>query len=184
MKYEKLDVLTSAEQRLYHLMVNNLVQKDKIVIFPKVRLADIIKIKGSNYPKHELYKIAYKHVDFLICNKNTLDTICVVELDDYTHASAEAKEHDEFIMSALYSAGINVIRIKKRIRYVRVADFRELELEISKALAPRCPYCGAVMVPKECSTGIYKGHRFYGCINFNKGCKASIDIDEVGEKLP
>ena len=178
--YIKASVMTDAEKQLYHFMSNNLCQIEKLAIFPKVRLADIINLDiRITQDKNALYKICYKHVDFLICHKDTLDTICVIELDDYTHESKEAKDRDMFIMQALDVAGIPVARIRRKIASISRSDLVYADELINRALAPRCPLCGRKMYPKVTRDG----HRFYACEDFIE-CRHTQDIDTRGEKLP
>lgn len=178
--YKRTKLLTDAELQLFHFMENNLCQIDRITILAKVRLADIAEVDTRVTLKKEfLWKITNKHVDFLICNKNTLDIICAVELDDYTHETQEAKDRDMFIMQVLDAVGIKTIRIRTKIRAIEKRDLVLVDDCINRKLAPKCPYCGKQMYPKESRTG----HRFYACEDFIN-CRRTIDIDPRGEKLP
>lgn len=178
--YRRTKLLTDAELQLFHFMENNLCQIDRITILAKVRLADIAEVDTRvTLKKDFLWKITNKHVDFLICDKNTLDIICAVELDDYTHETQEAKERDMFIMQVLDSVGIKTIRIRTKIRAIEKRDLVLVDDCINRKLAPKCPYCGKQMYPKESRTG----HRFYACEDFIN-CRRTIDIDPRGEKLP
>lgn len=183
--YIKTSLMTDAEKQLYRFMINYLDKRESIVIFPKVRLADLIEVDSKvTTNKNPFYKIASKHVDYVICKYDTLEVICVVELDDYTHDNKEARERDLFIMQALYTAGIDVIRIKVPIKTICKDDLGMLDEKINTILAPPCPYCGIKMVPKKSMRRDNKGHRFYSCPNFIVGCRYTIDIDSKGEKLP
>lgn len=178
--YRRTKLLTDAELQLFHFMENNLCQIDRIVILAKVRLADIAEVDTRvTLNKDFLWKITNKHVDFLICDRNTLDVICAVELDDYTHETQEAKEKDLFIMQVLDSVGIKTVRIRTKIRAIEKRDLVLVDDYINRKLAPKCPYCGKQMYPKESRTG----HRFYACEDFIN-CRRTIDIDIRGEKLP
>lgn len=178
--YKRTKLLTDAELQLFHFMENNLCQIDRIIILAKVRLADIAEVDTRVTLKKEfLWKITNKHVDFLICDKNTLDIICAVELDDYTHETQEAKERDIFIMQVLDAVGIKTVRIRTKIRAIEKRDLVLVDDYINRKLAPKCPYCGKQMYPKESRTG----HRFYACEDFIN-CRRTIDIDPRGEKLP
>ena len=178
--YRRTKLLTDAELQLFHFMENNLCQIDRITILAKVRLADIAEVDTRvTLKKDFLWKITNKHVDFLICDKNTLDIICAVELDDYTHETQEAKDRDMFIMQVLDSVGIKTIRIRTKIRAIEKRDLVLVDDCINRKLAPKCPYCGKQMYPKESRTG----HRFYACEDFIN-CRRTIDIDPRGEKLP
>ena len=179
--YKKAQLLTDAELQLFNFMKNNLCQIDKLEIFAKVRLADIVQVDTRvTTDKKFLWKITNKHVDYLICKKDTLDIICAVELDDYTHENDAAKEKDMFIMQVLDAAGIKTIRIKTRIRAIEKNDLALVDDYINTALAPKCYYCGKKMYPKIAKKD---GHRFYACEDFIN-CRYTVDIDTRGEKLP
>lgn len=177
--YKRVNILTDAELQLFHFMQNNLCQLDRITILTKVRLADIVNVdERITRDKKYLWSITNKHVDFLICKKDDMSVICVVELDDYTHETKEAKDRDLFVMQVLDSVGIRVVRIKTKIRSIEVRDLRLADEYINRALAPKCHYCGRQMYPKESRTG----HRFYACEDFIN-CRETLDIDKRGESL-
>ena len=63
--YIKAKLMTDAEIQLYHFMLNNICQIDRIAIFPKVRLADIINVdKRVTIDKNALYKNLISHFRF------------------------------------------------------------------------------------------------------------------------
>jgi hypothetical protein len=175
--YVKVPLLTNAEMQLYHFMLNNLCQLDKISIFTKVRLGDLVQLDNRlTTDMKYFWKVSSKHVDFLICNKDTLDVICAVELDDYTHETQEAKDRDIFVMQTLETVGIKTVRIRIKISTIEKRDIYMIDEYINRALAPKCPYCGKQMYPKESRTG----HRFYACEDFIN-CRRTINIDPMGE---
>jgi len=174
------NLLTNAEKQLFNFMSENLCQVDRIHIFPKVRLADIIQVDNKlTTDKDYLWKITNKHVDFLLCRKSDMGIICVVELDDYTHETQEAQDRDIFVMSALYAAGIKTARVRCKISTIDINDLRFIDDCINNALAPACPECGLPMIPRQDR----KGKRFYACSDY-KNCRKTISIDTQGEKLP
>ena len=100
-------ILSNVEFSFYHCLKNNL--DDKHVIFCKVRLEDIINIKkGIENYNAERNKIKSKHVDFVICDSQTLDIQRIIELDDSSHEYK--KESDNFKDSALKEAGLLIVR--------------------------------------------------------------------------
>jgi len=178
--YLKNNLLTGAETTLFKFMEENLCQVERIHIFPKVRLADIIQVDNKiTTDKSYLWKITNKHVDFLLCKKSDMSIICVVELDDYTHETQEAQDRDIFVMQALYAANIRTARIRCKISTIDINDLRLVDSYINEALAPNCPDCGLPMIPRQDR----KGHRFYACSD-NRNCRKTISIDSQGEKLP
>lgn len=169
------NILTRAEGQLFHYM-KNFIQED-VLIFPKVRLADVIEIdKDLEYSDRDFFKICYKHVDFLLCDGKTFNTICVVELDDYTHDTDEAKQKDLFIRQALYECGIPLVRIRTKIDIISDNDMVDIDHIIKTYFAPPCPICGSKMEVKSSKRSFNFGHRFWSCKQF-PNCKGNIDID-------
>ena len=175
--YRGTQLMTNAEKQLFLFMENNLVMIDRIRIIPKVRLADIIQVEERLCKKKEaLWKITSKHVDYIIVDKYTFDLICVVELDDYTHETPEAKERDEFVFYSLFSAGIHLHRVKCRIADISKKELRDMEESILMYYRKPCAMCGADTRVKSKTSGNKIGHRFYSCTNF-PNCRHTIDID-------
>lgn len=175
--YKGTKLMTNAEKQLFLFMENNLVLMDRIRILPKVRLADIIQVEDRLCKdKKALWKITSKHVDYIIVDKYTFDLICVVELDDYTHETPEAKERDELVFYSLLSAGIHLHRIKCKIHDITKLDLRDMEESILMYYRKPCPMCGSDMRVKSKNGGNRAGHRFYSCTDFIN-CRFTIDID-------
>lgn len=178
-------LLTNAEKQLFYFMSNQLDRKEQVLIFPKVRLADVIEVDEKiTLNKKPFYKIASKHIDYLMVDKQTLEIICAVELDDFTHDNDASRERDCFVMEALYNVGIETIRIKTPIKTICKADIEMLDEKLNEYFAPDCPYCGIKMRPRKSTNRNNKGHRFYSCPNYLNGCRYTINIDQGGEKLP
>lgn len=178
--YKANNLLTGAEYQLFHFMSENLCQVERIYIFPKVRLADIIQVDNRlTVSKDYLWKITNKHVDFLICRKSDMQVICAVELDDYTHEAQEAQDRDIFVMQALFAAKIRTVRIRTKISALEIEDLRLVDDYINESLAPKCPECGLPMIPRQNRQRI----RFYACSD-NIKCRKTMSIDNQGEKLP
>ena len=165
--------------------ISKAVGKDigSIVIMPKVRLADVIQVNPYG-PKNNkaLYKIAYKHLDFLIMTPAPkLELLCAVELDDYTHNTKDRVLRDNFVDSVLQDCDIKLFRVKVRIGDIKPEHLRGIEACIIEHFAPKCPDCGRPMTMKSSSRKRNYGHRFYGCIGWwetgEKHCGKTIDID-------
>jgi hypothetical protein len=65
---------------------------------------------GKDY-YHYFNKINKKSVDFVLADKNTLETIQVIELDDWTHKRTDRKKRDEFVERLLENSGIKIYRV-------------------------------------------------------------------------
>ena len=72
---------------------------DSAHIFSKVKLSDLFYAKTGDFGKNRTYtnKIDRKHVDFLLCDSNTLKPILGIELDDKSHQRADRQERDNFV---------------------------------------------------------------------------------------
>lgn len=89
-------------------------------VFGKVRVADIVEIaKGTQ--KSQRYaafnRISAKHFDFVLCRPSDLMPVCVIELNDKSHAKDLRKERDEFLEKVCAVAGIPLIFIPAQHSY-------------------------------------------------------------------
>lgn len=110
--YKKAKALTKNEERIFQEL-KPIAKKYDLFILSKKRLADIIQVKnlwGKSY-YHYFDKIKAKHVDFVLAEKNTLDTLLVIELDDDSHLEIDRIKRDIFVDDALRSAGVPIIHI-------------------------------------------------------------------------
>lgn len=172
-------LLTNAEKKLYKFLRQRLA--DNIVIFSKVRLADIVELNEAVTRDSQAFrKIAYKHVDFVIMSPE-LDIICVVELDDYTHNTPKAEQRDNFVMQVMRECGVPYFRVKCKIDLIKPSDIQFIEGCVLEYMAPVCEKCGRPMEFKICRKAFNYGHRFYGCLGFYESgpnhCDFTINID-------
>jgi hypothetical protein len=105
--------------------------KYNLEIWAKVRLADIIEVDKRQVGNKEYMKyfnqIQSKHLDFVLSNKQTLQLVSAVELDDKTHEYKDRVERDIFLNNALQIAGVPLIRC---------TNIGELEEQLSNLLKP------------------------------------------------
>lgn len=104
-------IFTKSEQKLFEILRNYCRDKD-LLIFSKVRLADVVKIenKSSNF-QYWFNKIRSKHVDFLICESESGKPKLAIELDDYTHNQKNRRERDEFVDQVYGSIELPILHI-------------------------------------------------------------------------
>ena len=118
-QYKKHKVLFTPAERSFLGVLNQAIE-DNAVIFGKVRVADIIKpIGGLPRSKWQVLfnKISSKHFDFVVCDKNDLSVLCVIELDDKSHNSKNRQKRDAFLKSACKSADLPLIQIPAKSAY-------------------------------------------------------------------
>lgn len=180
------DFLTDTEYSFYKLLKLSL--EGKAVICPKVGLKDIFFIGkgvGNDYMKY-FGKIAQKHVDFLLCNPDTMKPICAVELDDASHTTKKSIERDLFVEKVFKDADFKLIRISS------VSDFslskiqeifddiinikQSIQSEITDNTAVICPKCKIPMLLRKSTKGENAGKEFYGCVNYPR-CKEIVNIN-------
>lgn len=126
--HEKL--LTNAEIKFYHVL--NKVIPDTQSISCKVRLADIIQCSQKNWRKGFGYKIAAKHIDFLIFDIETSRIILCIELDDKSHTLPHRIQRDIFVNNALQKATVPFLRIPVAFGYDMAFLQKEIRLAITK----------------------------------------------------
>lgn len=117
--YESIGALfTECEKNFYNSLIK--IVPSKYAIFGKVRIADVIepaKIKHGRERMLLFYKICAKHIDYVICNKKTLQVVCCVELHDSSHNNEERQRRDKFVREVFRGAKIKLIEIKANREY-------------------------------------------------------------------
>jgi hypothetical protein len=183
------DFLSPAELPFYRVLV--LVVDSRYVICPKVRLADLVHTVERN-DRANMNRIIQKHVDFVLCEKESMKPILVIELDDKSHARADRRERDELVDAVFESAQLPLLHVRAVARYVP----QDLRAQIEQALSstpasrdrsetkpavakrsgpPDCPKCGIPMVSRTSQRGDRAGQRFWGCANYPQ-CREIVDI--------
>ncbi len=196
MPYQKSGSLFTIAERSFLGVLIKSVGAD-LNVFGKVRVADVITtVKGINKSDRQraFNKISAKHFDFVLCDKNNLKVLCVVELNDSSHETPERKKRDEFLRDVCEAANMPLIQVDakraysiKRIRSI-FADFlpengeskKTTEvtdlLGVDKKQIKMCPECLSNMVIKKARNGKKKGESFWGCNGFPK-CRHIEELD-------
>ena len=131
--FEKQTYLLSRVERSFYEVLQRAVAPD-MVVFPKVRLADVVKVrKGTEGWQSHYNRISAKHIDFLLCSCDTLSPALVVELDDSSHGRPDRQSRDAFVDSALDAAGLPVLHIPARAGY----DPAEIAAKVQSSLLTR-----------------------------------------------
>jgi hypothetical protein len=151
----------------------------KVTICPKVGLKDIFFISDKEQRNKYWPKISQKHVDFLLCNPETMQPICGIELDDSSHSTQKAKERDATKDKAFQDAKLPLVRIKTKASYTSEDIILAVGTYINGTLPalaetepPICPKC---QIPMVMRTKQKTGEPFWGCPNF-PNCKNSVSI--------
>jgi hypothetical protein len=158
------------------------------LICPKVALNDIFYIARPNENVHFFSKFFRKHVDFLLCEPDTLKPAFGIELVKPVTRN-ETREADQFMGQLFLSARLPLVHIQSGERYSE-QDLSELfELAVTKVKetgplrataktdsVPMCPVCGKMMVLRIHRDGLDAGKKYYGCMDSPK-CSGIVKID-------
>ncbi|HEX3028252.1 MAG TPA: DUF2726 domain-containing protein, partial [Clostridia bacterium] len=110
-------IMSDTERSFYHTLT--LTIGDKYTICSKVGLKDIFFIGkgiGQDYMKY-FGKISQKHVDFLLCDPNSMKPLCGIELDDVSHTGKKNYERDLFVEKVYRDASFPLVRISSKSGY-------------------------------------------------------------------
>lgn len=191
------DFLSTAEYSFYQVLKS--MMGSYFTICPKVSLSDIFYVINPNENNGFYNKINRKHVDFLICDTQTIKPRFAIELDDKSHNRQDRIERDDFVNELFETANLPLLRIPVRQTYnttelgalfsealqkgqspsvtpSTTGEEKSLPVKANKDTAPICPKCGQQMVLRTSHNGANKGKSFYGCVNYPK-CKMILPID-------
>ena len=159
----------------------------RYIICPKVALNDIFYIVRPNENVHFFNKIFRKHVDFLLCDPNSLKPVIGVELVKPVVRN-ETRDADQFMENLFISAGLPLVHVPSSERYAQhvVAQLFQLAIMKVKETAslrasakadsvPMCPVCGRMMVLRIHRNGSNAGKKYYGCMDSPR-CNGVVEI--------
>lgn len=116
--YVRASILTPTEKEFFRALTTAL--GTNYMIFPKMRLADIITVKTGLSRKSRqiaLNRIWSKHIDFVAVPKDSLEILWAIELDDSSHNTLPRQRRDAFVNQALKTAGIDIRHFKAQRSY-------------------------------------------------------------------
>ena len=89
--------------------------KNSLLIFPKIRIADIAQtneIYKSREWQIAFNQISQKHVDFILCEKDSLKIKYIIELDDPSHNLPERQNRDTFVDNVMEQCGYKIFHVR------------------------------------------------------------------------
>jgi hypothetical protein len=176
--YKTRDSLLTPAERDFYLALLKAVA-NKAVIIPKVGLQDVFYIANKQQYLSARNRIAQRHIDFLVCEENTLRPLFGIELDDGSHNEEAHKKRDEFKNKIFEAASLPLIRMPVKQKF-DAAAIREsmrpyLKFEETSEAIPSCPKCGIPMVRRTAKQGAHVGKDFFACLNY-PACHEIINI--------
>lgn len=157
---------------------------NEFYIMAKVSLSDIAVVK-KGVDQARLKKAAKqgkRHIDFILCNKETLAVICAIELENAATAASGKKESHSAAL--LEEVGVMVFHMPVKTSY-SVPEMQqaltpylkgkqpspdEMVATVSMEAFRSCKTCKSRMVLKRAKSGKYKGVLFWVCSSYPK-CK-------------
>jgi hypothetical protein len=148
--------LSTREMALYRVL--QAMVKRHYIICPKVALNDIFYIVRPNENVHFFNKIFRKHVDFLLCEPDSLRPAIGIELIKPVSRN-ELREADQFMEDLFLSAGLPLVHAPSDDHYseddlaelfqgaiTKVKETGSLRAAAKTDSVPMCPVCGRMMV--------------------------------------
>lgn len=125
--YERRGVLLSPAEVNFLRSLHLAVREDWLV-FSMVRLADIIKVRPKTR-KSSFWqgRIQNKHLDFVLCDYETLEVKLAIELEDETPSKGDHGKRDKFLNTALHAAGLPLMRVRPEAKYETAAIRKDIE---------------------------------------------------------
>ncbi|MCL2860287.1 MAG: DUF2726 domain-containing protein [Oscillospiraceae bacterium] len=128
--YKSKTYLFTQTELMFYKQLVKVTDKLNLVIFPKIRIADIVNIDNKSKYIEYFNKVKSKHVDFLICDKSNCKIRFCIELDDYTHNREKQIQNDNFKNTLFNEIGIKLLRIKVSNFY----NVEELQKQIEEII--------------------------------------------------
>lgn len=111
----RADFLSTTELSFYRVLQT--VIGGRATIFTKVGLGDVFYVARPNENHNYRNRIAQKHVDFIVCDIQTLKPLFAVELDDASHQRADRQERDAFVDQVFQAASLPLTHVAAQREY-------------------------------------------------------------------
>ncbi len=124
--YLKNSIVTPVEKWMYVIIKDEL--PEEYMVAPKVGIKDFVGVKkGNNYMKY-FGHIAQRHIDFLVCKRDTLTPAFGIEIDDTSHEQQQRKTRDQENDDIFNAIGIKVLHITTKTKEAELRDRLRKEL--------------------------------------------------------
>ena len=160
----------------------------RYLICPKVALNDIFYIVRPNENVHFFNKFFRKHVDFLLCDPQTLTPAFGIEIVRPISKN-ETRESDKFIEELFIDAGLPLVHVPSSQTYdpsdivslfqlavTKIGGTVSLRIDSTSDSVPLCPVCGKMMVLRINRDGARSGKKYCGCMDSPR-CAGLVPID-------
>lgn len=117
--YTKIGPLFSPAERSFLGVLQQAVGESYFV-FGKVRVADVVSIRSTPNKggrQRAFNRISAKHFDYVLCAKDDLSVVCVIELDDQSHQQRKRQARDSFLVGLCRAISLPLIQIPAQRAY-------------------------------------------------------------------
>jgi hypothetical protein len=128
---------------------------DQYRVFGKVRVADVVEAKSSLTRtdwQRTFNRIKAKHFDFVLCAKQDLRVVCVIELNDQSHKRRDRQDRDSFLSEICRDISLPLLQMPAKQAY-SITDVRAAVLQavtgarVRAAKPPRIEPAGRAAEP-------------------------------------
>lgn len=120
--------LTETEAKFFHRLVEAL---PEAVVVPQMAMSALVDVaehqkrgKHARYLNTNRAGFSQKRLDYVLLDRESLEVVCVIELDDHTHDAAARKTADAERDAILAGVGYPVLRFDAR-KMPTAAELRE-----------------------------------------------------------
>jgi len=111
--------LSAAELHFYHTLAWSI--PEGCTLLSKVRLSDLFYVKRPQENRGAMNRIHMKHVDFILCNAQTMQPLLGIELDDKSHQRSDRKARDQFVDAVFAKANLPLLHVPAASGYDQAA---------------------------------------------------------------
>jgi hypothetical protein len=124
-------LVTEAELRFYRAL--QAAVGGSWSVFAMVRLADVVKVrKGVAGAGDWRNKTFGKHVDFILCDNDSLEIRMAIELDEASHQRKDRQQRDALVGNAIASAGLPLLRVPVAEGYDKIQLRKTIDQMLGK----------------------------------------------------
>ena len=123
--------LTPTEKMFFEVLLQ--IINNQYFIFPQIPMSSVIEVASGYHWRTYFNKIIRKSFDFVIFDKQNLNVLLVIELDDRSHERPDRIKRDRFVNESLKVVGLEILHIKPQQNY----NTQELSQQIFTKLAPK-----------------------------------------------
>lgn len=107
----KHHIMTSREEGFFRVLCD--IFQDRYYVIPQVHLSSLLdgRIYGQSH-RGAFSHINGKSVDYVLCSKRDLSTVCAIELDDSTHSYPSRVSRDCEVETIFKNSGIPLARFR------------------------------------------------------------------------